>query len=66
MIAISIEQIKYALQFFIRWRIFSLFLNSVNDVSELIEVNVPILVDIKVLKNAIRCVLLVPKEATLI
>lgn len=65
-VAISVEEFKDVLEFFVGRRVFSLFFYGVDDVSELIEVDVSVLVDIAVLENAVGCILLVPEEATLL
>lgn len=66
MVAISIKEFKDVLEFFVGRRVFSLFFYGMDDVSELVEVDVSVLVDIAVLENAVGCILLVSEEATLL
>lgn len=65
-VSVGVEQLKHALQFFVGGRIFSLLFYGMDDVSELVEVDVSVLVDIAVLEDAVRRILLVAKEAALL
>jgi hypothetical protein len=62
MVAVSVKLFKGKEELFASWRKLILFLSRGDDISELIEIDVPVLVYIKLLKDFLDCFLLIIKK----